>query len=220
MNHAYANGKVGSDDAWRSIKAFREADATRVRYLNDNEARRLVNAAAPEFRPMVQAALLTGCRYGELGALTVADYNADAGTIHIAKSKSGKSRHVVLTDEGKSFFGAVVAGKKSDALIFTRADGKAWGASDQQRPFKAACGKAKLGAMTFHELRHTYASRLVMNGAPLAVIAAQLGHSDTRMAERHYAHLSPSYVADTVREAFKTLGVVKKSNVVAIEKAG
>jgi integrase len=47
----------------------------------------------------------------------------------------------------------------------------------------------------------------------MGVIAAQLGHSDTRMTERHYAHLSPSYVADTIRAALPSLGIVEKTNV-------
>jgi len=46
--------------------------------------------------------------------------------------------------------------------------------------------------VNFHGLRHTYASRLAMHGVPLAVIAVQLGHADTRMVEKHYGHLSPS----------------------------
>jgi hypothetical protein len=55
-----------------------------------------------------------------------------------------------------------------------------------------------------------------MKGAPLAVIAAQLGHSDTRMVEKHYGHLAPSYVAETVRNAFGSLGLVEPSNVVPL----
>jgi hypothetical protein len=58
-----------------------------------------------------------------------------------------------------------------------------------------------------------------MKGVPLAVIAAQLGHSDTRMAEKHYGHLAPSYVANTVRAAFGSLGIVPSSNVVSIAVA-
>lgn len=216
LNHAHANGKVASDDAWRPVKAFREVDAARVRYLNDDEARRVVNGSAPDFRPLVQAALLTGCRYGELTALIVSDFNADSGTIHIRVSKSGKPRHVVLTDEGSKFFAASVTGKAGDALIFIKSDGTRWGDSHQQRPFKAACAVAKVGALTFHELRHSYASRLVMAGVPLAVVAAQLGHSDTRMVEKHYGHMSTSYVADTVRSAFTGMGIVADSNVIPI----
>jgi integrase len=70
--------------------------------------------------------------------------------------------------------------------------------------------------VNFHGLRHTYASRLAMKGVPLAVIAAQLGHSDTRMIEKHYGHLAPSYVADTVRAAFGSLGILEPSNVTPI----
>ena len=47
----------------------------------------------------------------------------------------------------------------------------------------------------------------------MPVIAKQLGHADTRMTERHYAHLSPSYIAETIRAKFPTLGIVEPSNV-------
>jgi hypothetical protein len=57
-----------------------------------------------------------------------------------------------------------------------------------------------------------------MRGVPMGVIAAQLGHSDTRMTERHYAHLSPSYVADTVRKSFGTLGIVPETSVTMIRR--
>jgi len=63
------------------------------------------------------------------------------------------------------------------------------------------------------------ASRLVMAGAPLAVVAAQLGHSDTRMVEKHYGHLAPSYIADTVRSAFSGMGAVEATNIVLLGKA-
>ena len=55
---------------------------------------------------------------------------------------------------------------------------------------------------------------------PLAVIAAQLGHADTRMVEKHYGHLSPSYITDTVRNAFGSLGIVEPSNVTPMHMAG
>jgi integrase len=59
----------------------------------------------------------------------------------------------------------------------------------------------------FHVLRHTYASRLAMRGTPMPVIAAQLGHADTCMTERHYAHLAPSYVSETARNGLGVLGI-------------
>jgi hypothetical protein len=52
----------------------------------------------------------------------------------------------------------------------------------------------------------------------LAVIAHQLGHSDTRITERHYAHLSPSYVADTIRSSMPTLGIIATSNLKSMRR--
>jgi integrase len=217
LNHAHREGRCASDDAWRTVRAFREADAARLRYLSDDEARRLTNACPSHFRALVTAALLTGCRYGELTAMTREDFNSDAGTVRVRRSKSGKPRHVVLTQEGRDFVAGLAAGKLGSARLFLRANGRPWAKSEQQRPLAAACAAACIEpAVNFHGLRHTYASRLAMAGVPLAVIAAQLGHSDTRMVEKHYGHMSPSYLADTVRAAFGSLGLVEPSNVVPI----
>jgi len=217
LNHAHREGKCASDDAWRTVRAFREVDAARMRYLSDDEARRLTNACPSDFRALVTTALLTGCRYGELAAMRSDDFNSDAGTIRVRTSKSGKPRHVVLTQEGRDFVAGLAAGKPGSAHLFSRANGKPWAKSEQQRPLAAACAAARIEpAVNFHGLRHTYASRLAMRGVPLAVIAAQLGHSDTRMVEKHYGHMSPSYLAETVRAAFGSLGLVEPSNVVPI----
>jgi integrase len=71
-------------------------------------------------------------------------------------------------------------------------------------------------AISFHILRHSHGSTLAMRGVPMGVIAAQLGHSDTRMTEKHYAHLAPSYVADTIRANFPNLGITKDAAVTAL----
>jgi len=171
---------------------------------------------------------LTGCRYGELAAMRAADFDPRAGTVAVRESKSGKPRHIALTDEGRGFFQGIAAGKTSTARLFerdrlviqaTREAGAhtvraGWSKTDQFRPIRAACVAASIApAISFHELRHTYASRLAMRGVPMGVIAAQLGHADTRMTERHYAHLSPTYVAETVRQSFGTLGIVVEAPV-------
>jgi integrase len=220
LNHAYHEGLVAHDDAWRRVKAFRGVDTSRVQYLTDEECRRLVNACEPDFRKLVIAALMTGCRYGELIALNVDDFNADVGSIRIRYSKSGKPRHVVLADEGLAFFRQETAGRTSADLLFRKTNGRGWKRAEQQRPFLAACGVASLKSVRFHGLRHTYASRLVMNGAPLAVVAAQLGHADTRMVEKHYGHLTPSYIADTVRAAYGRIGIGQSVNVVPFKATG
>jgi integrase len=127
----------------------------------------------------------------------------------------------VLTQEGRDFTAQRATGKPRSARLFVRGNGKPWGKSEQQRPLSAACTAARIDPpINFHGLRHTYASRLAMRGVQLAVIAAQLGHSDTRMVEKHYGHLAPNYIADTVRAAFGPLGIVEPSNIVSLDKAG
>ena len=71
-------------------------------------------------------------------------------------------------------------------------------------------------APTFHVLRHTYASALAMKGVNMRVIADQLGHADTRVTERHYARLAPSYVADAVRAALPGFGILGPTHVTSI----
>jgi integrase len=151
--------------------------------------------------------------------MRASDFNAESGTITVRESKSGKPRHVALTDEGQSLFTEMTTGHTGSELIFVRNDGKSWGPSHQQRPLDTASARAKIEpAATFHIHRHTYASALAMRGVPMGVIAAQLGHSDTRMTEKRYAHLSPNYIADTVRAAFPALGIVDNTNVAALKR--
>ena len=217
MNHAFHEGHAVSDEPWRKAKPFREADAPVVRYLTLDECRRLVNGAEGAFRDLVRAAMLTGCRYGELTRLRAGDVNHVTGTVTLRETKAGKPRHVALTDEGRALMAELTASCAADVLVFLRDDGKAWGPSHQQRPLDAASAAARLNPpATFHMLRHTYASTLAMKGVPMGVIAAQLGHADTRITERHYAHLAPNYVADTVRAALPSFGIVDRSNVSAI----
>ena len=77
---------------------------------------------------------------------------------------------------------------------------------------------AKLEATCFHDLRRTYGARLALRGVPMAVIAEALGHADERITRRHYAHLSKSYVADTVRAAVAGMGIVEQSNVKRLKR--
>jgi hypothetical protein len=89
----------------------------------------------------------------------------------------------------------LTAGKLGSDPIFTRTDGGLWGKSHQLRPMLEACRRAKIKLeISFHVLRHTYGSAVAMKGVPMGVIAEQLGHADTRMTEKHYTHLAPSYV--------------------------
>lgn len=218
LSHALADGRISCRPVWEIAKPFRNVESARIRIISDDESRRLANASQGSFRTLVTAALITGCRYGELVALTTEDMNAEGAAIFIAASKSGKSRWVYLTDEGKEFFLSLVRRRKRGELLLRREDGSGWKRSDQQRPLLAACKTAKVPRLSFHELRHTYASRLVMRGVPLAVVAAQLGHADTRMVTKHYLHFAPNYVADTVRAAFGSLNILTPENVAQFRK--
>jgi integrase len=113
-----------------------------------------------------------------------------------------------LPNEGRALFAAQVAGRTRDEIVFLRDDGDRWKRSQATRPLSEACRRVKIiPAIGFHVLRHTHASTLAMRGVPMGVIAAQLGHADTRITEKHYAHMAPSYVADTIRAHFPHMGL-------------
>src|SRR5262249_20576238 len=158
------------------------------------EAQRLMNAAALDFRDLITAAIQTGCRYSELIRVQVGDYNPDAGTIAIRRSKPGKARHVIITEESVRLFTGLADGRAVKEVMLRKVDGEPWGQGHQTRPMLDTCTRAKITpAIGFHGLRHTWASLAVMAGMPLLVVAKNLGHADTRMVEKHYGHLAPSY---------------------------
>src|SRR5262249_19859005 len=171
LNRAFREGKVPSNAEWSRVEKFENVDTARIRYLSVAEAKRLINACDPDFRLLVQAALETGCRLGELVALQVHDFNPDSGTLAIRQSKSGKSRHVVLTEEGSAFFRQLCAGRPGSTTMLLRADGESWGRAQQTPLMASACDRAKITpAINFHGLRHTWASLAVMAGMPLMVV--------------------------------------------------
>jgi integrase len=218
LSLAYREGRVHADDAWRRVKPFHNVGAPRVRYLTDPEALRLVNACPADFRKLVTAALLTGCRYGELVALRAADFDAGATVLHIRETKAGMPRSVPLTDEAVRFFAATTAGKARTGLVLTRDDGGVWGKSHQHRPLWDACDIAKIApAVSFHILRHTFAARLAMRNVPMAVVAAALGNTEAICA-KHYAHLAPSYIANAIREHAGGMGLVPSTNIAPLSR--
>ena len=217
LNLAFRDEKVRSDTAWRRVEMFGNVDVARVTYLTIDEAQRLLNACEPDFRLIVRGALETGARYGELTRLRCRDFNPDSGTVHIRQAKSGIGRHIILTDTGAKFFAQLYAGRSGDAWMF----GKEWGKGHQIARMRAACERAKIvPAVGFHQLRHTWASLAVMAGMPLPVVAKNMGHVDTRMVEKHYGHLAPSYVADQVRKFAPQYGIEEESNVQIPRRTG
>ena len=208
LNVAYRNEKICDDNAWRRVRLFAKADAPRLRSLDDNESRRLVSACNANFKPMVMAALLTGARYSELDGLEVRDFDRQSQSLWLRDTKSGTPRAVYLEGEGFRLVSEAIVGKSRTELIFPRPEGKKWGAAHQMRPMQTACKAAGLEHVGFHDLRRTYGARLSRKGVPMAVIAEALGHADERITRKHYAHLAPSYLAQTIRDAAGGLGIV------------
>lgn len=213
---------IGRGTNWEEAKPFQNVEAARLRFLTVDEQTRLVNACEPEFRSLVRGALYTGARYGELTKVQVRDFNPDNGTLFIqfGKGKYGyKARHIDLTAEGVAWFTSHTAGRRGTELMFQRtavaragrkeslAGFDGWAQYDEDSAMRKAYKAAKIDKVTFHELRHTYASGLVNKGVPLAFVAKQLGHSDTRMVEKHYGHLCPSAKADSIRLLAPVLGI-------------
>ena len=206
LNHAYNEDRVDSNSAWSRVKPFKNVESARINYLERQNAVRLVNSCPDDFKSLVKAALLTGCRYGELTRLRVDQYKRDAGALRIEDSKGARPRTVFLTDEGLTFFEELTGGRPPEDGMFLRADEMPWKKSHQTRRMKSACDTAGIRpAVSFHILRHTYASHYLMNGGSLPGLAAQLGHADTRMTTRHYGHLAESWRAEEARDSALTL---------------
>jgi integrase len=205
LNHCLTEGKVGCTGmSWKLVAPFKGVGNVRTRFLTDAEARLLVAACPPEFSLIVQAALFSGARYSEIASLRVQDFDPISGTLLIAQSKSGKPRRVYLDTEAAESFSAQCAGRQSEALIFMR-DGKPWGKDSAQGLMEVTTRSAEISTATFHELRHTAASRWARLGLSLQEIAAQLGHADVRMTQR-YAHLCQVSLAVKVR-SLPTMGI-------------
>jgi integrase len=197
---AYENSKVQSKAAWETVKRFEDVGLAKNEYLTLVEAKRFIEACPQDFRDLVRAALIIGARYMDLARLTVAAYDPQIKAISLVQGKTRKLKHIFLTDEEATFIEHMATGKRGNALLFTQADGTPWVKGSQQSRMANALKAAGINRhVRFHDLRHTFGTLLAMNGTSIQLIADQLGHSGTRIAEKHYAHYSPAYIASTVR---------------------
>ena len=200
-----------SADAWRAVRAFRNVDRPRRRFLSVDEAKRLLNAAAPDFSRLARGALYTGLRLGELLALRVADIAE--GQVHVRHSKAGPSRTVPLSTEGAEFSNRSQPARQAMRCC---SSGKAARNGQGYRSL-ARCGES-VGLRRshhprwFHDLRRSYGSLLLNAGADVEVIQELLGHADLRMTRRAYAHLLNATVARTVKKKLPSFGL-ERSNV-------
>jgi integrase len=221
LSHAYSDDLIANDGAWRRVKPFRDTHRAQSDVLTPSEWGRVITACdqANGSRDLVRAALLTGCRYGELSRLVASDFNARAGTLQIRISKSKKSRFIHLSDEGVRFFKQLAIGKSGDHFLLTRF-GRQWKKNEQSEPLAKALARAKIGKkISFHSLRHSHATALAESGVPILVLAKNLGHTTTRMTERYYVHLSSAYEADQIRAGVPDTGFKPDRKLTSLKSA-
>ena len=201
LNHGYDRKKIASCDAWSGVKPFEGVAKPRLVYLKAEQVPRLLNSIAPEYRDIVQVGLATGARYGDITGMRVQDFDPDNGTVSIHQGKTRRLVRIILTKNGEELFRRLCAGKAGEDLILRRANGESFKTANLQRPMLEACQRAKIKpAVSFHALRHTYASLARMNHVPDAVIAQNLGHVDTRMVQRTYGHIGDDFAKTMIRE--------------------
>ena len=172
----------------------------RVRFLNDAERARLLNAcqeSSNEWLYMcVILALSTGMRQGELMGLKWSDVNLKDGFVILHETKNGERRRVPLVGHGLTLLVEHSKIRRLDTeLLFPGKNPEK--PIDLRRPFNDALKLAEITDFHWHDLRHCTASYLAMNGASLAEIAEVLGHKTLQMVKR-YAHLSDGHVSSVV----------------------
>ncbi len=184
----------------------------RLRWLSHDQARVLLKAAGlvtplPHLSAFIRLALSTGCRKSELLFLEWGRVNRDESLLLLEPehTKAGKRRYVPLNAAALAALDALSAFNAAhwpdSPWVFTGSRG--WRVRSLQKPWQAALERAGITDFRIHDLRHTCASWLVMDGVPLTVVRDLLGHSSIVVTER-YAHLAP----DKVRRAVEAMPAI------------
>ncbi len=209
FNKAIEWGKVEQNPV-RKVKLYQENNR-RVRYLESEEIDKLLRECSGHLNPIVTTALNTGMRRGEILNLKWEDVDIHQRLIYIIHSKSGEKREIPINSLLLELLKRLRRSSRSD-YVFCHEDGSPFSKVD--KGFRGACKRAGIKNLRFHDLRHTFASHLVMNGVDLKTIQELLGHKSLEMTLR-YAHLSP----DHKRRAVDDLGE-KMCQVVTIWSQG
>jgi integrase len=165
-----------------------------VRYLTAEEEQRL-NAAIEPTHPERWAAVLfalnTGLRAGEQWSLTPNDLslNSVQPQVTLSETKNGTVRHVPLNQYARASLDVLKKLGGNRTRVFVQQSYRGW--------FEIALTKAGIANFTWHCLRHTFASRLVMAGVDLRTVAELMGHKSLQMTMR-YAHMAPEHKAAAV----------------------
>ena len=190
FNVAIRDDKAGSNPVSK-LKTLREPSG-RTRYLTDEEEERLMKALpSAEDRARVTVLLHTGFRRGELLGLRWRDVDLKGGVLSVPKAKNGEARHVPLTSTVRTILSHRPRPLDGTALVFPNSEGHRdlrWA----KKTVPGALRAAQIEDFRFHDLRHTFASRLAMEAVDLMTIRELMGHKTMAMTLR-YSHLSPGH---------------------------
>ena len=201
FNWCMAQGLAISNPV-RKVQSFRE-DNTRLRYLTETEYQRLVAAAtkvqSPFLADKITLAVHTGLRRGNLFGLRWDQIDFLNRVLRVSRTKANHPHAVPLNETALATLKRLHHDRSDSPFVFPHVSGKHEGqpVKDVKTGFHAALAAARIEDFTWHDLRHTFASWLVMRGASLRAVADLLGHRSLKMAMR-YAHLSPAFLAKEV----------------------
>ena len=181
------------------IKKLKEPRG-RVRFLNDEEREKLLEACQESSSPflyiLVVLGISTGARKMEIRSLEWKDVDLNRGMIILHDTKNGERRSLPLVGIAKDLMKAHYKNRnKNTELVFPAKNLQT--PIDIRTPFETALQKAEIEDFKWHDLRHSCASYLAMNGATLAEIAGVLGHKTLSMVKR-YSHISDAHTAGVV----------------------
>ena len=160
-----------------------------LRYLNEDEIPTLLDASSPYLRAVITVALNTGLRYGELMRLQPSDLDFRTNLIEIRDQKNGELSYVPMNQVTQKILRRFPR-RIDSPYIFARRNGNPH--IDFRRALAKAVKVAGIAHCRFHDLRHTFASHLAMNGVDLLTIKELMRHKTMAMTLR-YAHLSPEH---------------------------
>lgn len=185
----------------------------RLRYLAAEEYDRLLRALPLDTAKLVRFALNTGMRKSEILGLRWKDVNMGQRLIAVEITKTNERRILPMNDEVYQLLVDLEKGRLKSDLVFTD------GAVNLRRYFERAVQRAGIEHFVFHDLRHTFASYLVMSGASLKVVQQLLGHKDIKMTLR-YSHLSQEHLHEAVgRLNFKKIDTDLTQEIIPFRKA-
>jgi len=173
----------------RKVKLLRD-DGKRLRYLSREECQALINNCDTHLKPIVITGLNTGMRKGEILSLKWDNVDLRHGFILLDVTKNGERREIPINGTLKATLQGITRRLDVPYVFFDQNIGKAY--QDVKRSFKTALKKAKIHDFHFHDLRHTFASHLVMAGVDITTVKELLGHKTLIMTLR-YSHLAPAH---------------------------